>query len=507
MKKILFCDCDADLFLDVAINLQQEGVIDPVFWIAHNRFSAIINNKFPDCFFYDSINARAGILLKNIVKELPPVDQELIDELSPQESKIIGGMWGRHDPFDHLPYNKRVELYYKQLRFWLGILNYYRPDIVLFGAPPHVGFDYILYLLCKRKGIQTLFFLHISLEHILLPLESFSVDFSIKHEGENLNSDKEYRELLSIETISHIDRVKSDYHKAVPFYNVQEFERQKKADRKRKLKELFSFIYNPQKKLNNLKKFFGPTIYGKVVAKGKNFEDGITRFEYFNYIRKSNVLKKKLKKYYLNLVENNINLNVPYVYVSLHHQPEYTTCPLGGIFDNQRLMIEIISKAIPKNWVIYIKENPIQFHNDYKIEVKRSKGFYDKILALGNTVFVSLNANPFFLIDNSQVVASVAGTVGWEAVVRGKPAFVFGNAWYKNCEGVFYTPSFEKCKKAVTQIINGYCVDNTAVLSFCHFLEKAGVRGFIQQRFADFAGISKSENINVLTKTIRKYIS
>ena len=47
-----------------------------------------------------------------------------------------------------------------------------------------------------------------------------------------------------------------------------------------------------------------------------------------------------------------------------------------------------------------------------------------------------MNIDSFPLIANSKAVATVTGTVGWEAMVRRKPVLVFGLSWYEKYAGV-----------------------------------------------------------------------
>lgn len=45
---------------------------------------------------------------------------------------------------------------------------------------------------------------------------------------------------------------------------------------------------------------------------------------------------------------------------------------------------------------------------------------------------------------HAQFVATVTGTAGWEAIRKGRPALVFGNAWYKSLPGVhLYGPDVD----------------------------------------------------------------
>jgi hypothetical protein len=87
-----------------------------------------------------------------------------------------------------------------------------------------------------------------------------------------------------------------------------------------------------------------------------------------------------------------------------------------------------------------------------------------------------MELSSFELIDHAQAVASVTGTAGWEAVVRGVPAMVFGNAWYRNCEGVFDARTHEECDRAITEIARGYRPDYQRVRLFLQALSEVGLR-------------------------------
>jgi hypothetical protein len=46
-------------------------------------------------------------------------------------------------------------------------------------------------------------------------------------------------------------------------------------------------------------------------------------------------------------------------------------------------------------------------------------------------------ANTNTLTAHCEAVATITGTVGWEAVRKGKKAIVFGHTWYSSFPGVF----------------------------------------------------------------------
>lgn len=197
------------------------------------------------------------------------------------------------------------------------------------------------------------------------------------------------------------------------------------------------------------------------------------------------------------------DFDCPYIYVPLHYQPERSTSPEGGVFPNQLLMVELLSTCAPEGWSIYVKENPLQFQAVAATgECSRTIDFYDDLAALPNVTIVPISTSSFELIDNSMAVATVTGTAGWEAVLRGKPTLIFGHAWYKGCEGVFYTPTIDMCRSALSKIQAGYKVDNKLVRLFVYALEQVSVRGYVEPAHEKVAGISHEENVAALTDAI-----
>jgi hypothetical protein len=215
--------------------------------------------------------------------------------------------------------------------------------------------------------------------------------------------------------------------------------------------------------------------------------------------------KKKLKACYDQIAEN-VSLDKPYIYVPLAYQPEASTAPDGGIFVNQLLMIDMLSKLVPAGWSIYVKEHPTQFSPMTVGERSRSFEFYQDIASLANVKIVSFSVSSFDLIDNSKVVANVTGSAGWETAIRGKPALIFGYAWYRGCEGTFYTPTIESIQQVLADIENGYKVDRQKVKLFVYALEKACLRGYIHTTYKPLAGISDQENAITLTRTIQNLL-
>ena len=126
-----------------------------------------------------------------------------------------------------------------------------------------------------------------------------------------------------------------------------------------------------------------------------------------------------------------IDIEQRFIYFPLQLQPEMTTSSLGGKFRDQLLAIEELARMLPDDVKIYVKENPKQG------AYSRGPLFFHRLNRIPNVVFMPSFANTNTLIAHCEAVATITGTVGWEAVRKGKKAIVFGNTWYSSFPGVF----------------------------------------------------------------------
>ena len=152
------------------------------------------------------------------------------------------------------------------------------------------------------------------------------------------------------------------------------------------------------------------------------------RYPFLHYFHSSHL------DYYERLVEfekNEVDLNCNYVYFPLQLQPEMTTSTFGGGYSDQLLAIEQISRLVPKEHFIYVKENPKQTGR------MRGSNFFNRLFRIPNVRILPSYSNTYELIDKSQFVATITGTVGWESICRGKNVLVFGICWYRSLTGVF----------------------------------------------------------------------
>jgi len=107
----------------------------------------------------------------------------------------------------------------------------------------------------------------------------------------------------------------------------------------------------------------------------------------------------------------------------LHCQPEASTSVRATYYCNQLNTIENISFAIPFPYKLYVKEHPAAIGT-------RQNSFYEKLEKIPNVVLISSGKNTEELIKNSSGVITLTSTVGMEAALAGKPAYVLGDVFY-----------------------------------------------------------------------------
>lgn len=114
-----------------------------------------------------------------------------------------------------------------------------------------------------------------------------------------------------------------------------------------------------------------------------------------------------------------------YVIFYLHYQPEATTLPSGFGFAQQLSAIMLLSQSLPSDVELYVKEHPSTLTNitDPK---HRQPDWYDKVTSVPGVSLLPIDADPYLLMDDALAVVTIAGTVAFEALIRGTPAIVLG---------------------------------------------------------------------------------
>jgi hypothetical protein len=338
------------------------------------------------------------------------IDSELLDALTDEEPiilKMLERAYYKNSRYRQ--HDLRVHLYYTYLSYWLSFLKEKSISQVIFGNIPHNGYDYIIYVLGKHLSLKVDMFYQ--LQVIDSYVHSNSVDNlfdSIKVALDALEPNHEiaYEELSA--------RMQKEYDvrstKQSPFYMSKKYK------------------------------------HGRIM-------DGVVVFfqKYLQQTERRRLLKAEIIKPSQKYIQQ-ADLTKTFVYFGLHVQPELTTNTLGGRYVNQYLAIQLLAKCLPKGVYLYVKEHPNMYNT--RDPSGRFKEFYKMVSDIENVILVSAETNTFELIDSCEAVATITGTVGWEAFFQGKPALVFGNVFYKYFPGIYPIVSIADMQSAIENIFS-----------------------------------------------------
>jgi hypothetical protein len=488
---ILYSGCITDPWLDVAKKLQEQNNLNPVYWIGWNGDGEeqIIQSEFKDIVFHDISSAWKGNFPKyqgvdnNVILDNDFIERNLKHEI------ICIKMMDRLDP-DRYSFNfsERQSLFRKLIRIWISIIDHENIEIVISPSIPHRVFDYALYVVCKEKGINFITYKATSLKGFLIPttdiykLPTYAYNYPF------------LRTEISDEIEDFIKHIQKDYTLAEPEY----MKKQELSKSKYNIKTLAkTFSKKPGKYFRLLIDLKKPS---KSYFKEKN--QSIEKSEYSKLgvmllKKKGRKHKAELKKIYESLVSEP-DFSKKYIYVALHYQPEETSTPSGSFFTDQFLMIEMISKSIPKDWLVYVKEHKSQFHPLMEGETSRDRSLYLDILTLKNTKLIPVNFNSFQLIDSCQATATLTGTIGLESVIRKKPVLVFGNPWYSPLKHVFEIENLVDIKKAMDFIINGVNIEDIDVYNYLsHIVNSIGIKAYHYKGYKEISGVQLNHYVKI----------
>ncbi len=135
----------------------------------------------------------------------------------------------------------------------------------------------------------------------------------------------------------------------------------------------------------------------------------------------------------------------PFAYYPLHYDPEASTMAYTPMVTNQVAMIEALAKSIPASWTLAVKEHSLMMG-------RRPPEVYDALERMPKVELIHPFESSFAMTESAELTATIAGTVGLEAMLLGKVPFYFGRSFVQDIgDGFVRCSDFEKMPEAVDQ--------------------------------------------------------
>jgi hypothetical protein len=516
LTKVIYNTCFADPWLQVAKVLEEEHGFEPVYWIGYEMDDSekLIPASFPNAIYQPVFDAYKGIFPDRISKHYAQahININFIKDCATYELQALK-MMDRMDPdCRSFSFSERQRHHRNLIKNWTTCINTLKPELVISATVPHRVYDYVLYLLCRYSRIPFIMFEHTAFPGRIIPLRDiYSIGQSIKTDCNEILKSKPNAEILKANLASDIlegyQNVQKDYEWGKPAYmESNEFQHKQSSNAVWLAKKVMSEMFHSPAKYFGRKGFLlngFPTYFKR---KNKSIETSrLNIIQYSINKNKTNKLKRILANYYDSRTKKPA-FNKPYIFLPLHYQPEMTSNPSGDIFADQSLCIEALVKNIPENWEIYVKEHPAQFQSHGEGQTSRLKEFYDDLLKFPSIRLMPIATDSFKLISYAMAVATITGTVGWEAMVRRKPVLVFGLSWYENYTGVLKINNEEAADK-IYDFIQDFSFDEIKLLSYLAALERNSIRAYYFRGLKDKMNQPEKECIDNLVASIIRNIS
>ena len=431
MNNIFIVDMSHDYYVEVGRKLAELGycikVIGaskaPDYW--PKSLDAFISAVDPNVILMEDFNLPERF--ESIIKpDYTFLSLESLSELSYYEKMFL--LTTDRFSFFPIPQIERCRLFYMYVGHFYRLIKEEKIDILLFFGTPHGLWPLALWGLAK-----------------LLKLKTIYVDWVA------LSPD-----LSTIETEIHIRR--NYVPAAMDLGGVVN------ADENQRINRIVDKSINAKFVWTATKHISRPRVYGMILGRlifrrpfgnykspefflnvGSRRRIGYV-FPLIGYFR--NVFK------ILDFYERNTTNEMPdrnSLVLFLAHQPEAATMPLGGVFADQLLVLDMILAALPSDMRVFVKEHPFMFGHDCDIgqdRHERSTKFYAHMLKDPRVKFVKRQVSSDILIEKAGIIASIGGSVSWEAMRVGKPCIAFGWAWYSRCKSCYFVDSVDKLRQA-----------------------------------------------------------
>ncbi|OUU29732.1 MAG: hypothetical protein CBB97_02055 [Candidatus Endolissoclinum sp. TMED37] len=204
----------------------------------------------------------------------------------------------------------------------------------------------------------------------------------------------------------------------------------------------------------------------------------------------------------------NINIEsakkINYIYFPLLTEPEVALHGIATDFFFQLTAINIISRDLPSNYKIIVKEPVLAIG-------RRPNQFYEQILSLKNVAMADPLEVGLDYIKYAKIVACVTGTSMWEAVALGIPVISFSQNNVVNfLDHVYFLSNFKNSHKVISKIIRKKYPNDKSLKDGALFYKVYNENAINMQNIKEFKNWKSSnvnkKDINVINEMIKSFL-
>jgi hypothetical protein len=303
-----------------------------------------------------------------------------------------------------------------ECRFFEKILSDVKPKFLI-SYMPNFHYDYILYKMCKKLKIKVL---------LLGLARGFSGRCIISEDFDKLPK-SDINKLID-KNFTSFEQLQS-YLKKDDFYEeTQNFKINFMSSKKSLFKAFFIYLFSK----NHNEKYYTYFGAGKIKV--------ILRTLWVN-------LLEKYRFYYIeNHCLKELNISEPIILFPLHVYPEGSFVLNASYFTNQLEIIKHISKSIPINYTLIVREHPLMNTRGW-----REISFYNEIINLPNVKLISTLIPSDKILKKMKLIITITSTAGLEAAFYQKPTIVLVDTMYDEIPSVIKLEKIDDLSLAIKE--------------------------------------------------------
>jgi len=331
-----------------------------------------------------------------------------------------------------------LTIVYHTISFFVDVIETYKPKFILMK---HIGdniSNLLFYRIAKKLGIK-----------ILIPIPLYLSNKLIITDN-----------LVSREISDEFKKLKIGFKNSSKIYDMEFI---KNNDRSKAVSMLIQGT--------NFKKNFSHRInhYIKRLSTGTEplYQNiGKTKLKMVRY-RLQNYFEVKNRKIFLDT--NSIKLigDEKFLYFPLASEPEARIMVTSPFYTNQITLIENIAKSIPIDFVLYVKEHPVQ-----ELKFWRPITDYKKLINIPNVKFIHPSVSNDELLTKCQGVIAISGGTSFEATFYKKPVILFADEYYDVLSSVTKIKTFKTLSKDIANALSNFKFDNNELDAFMQASDK-----------------------------------